>query len=1511
MKKLISVLIAVILIISLFPVSVINAEASGVKYLQTSINNVPMYASMDTSSTVKGKIPTKGSVVKLLGTERKKLGLIGSKYETWSKILVDGSVTQSGSGGEFWVLKSNLTEHRHKDYKAGICPAPGCNHEVAVAVLETKKKHLQITVNNAPVRKAPYNDGEVVGRAKKGKLVTATSLISNYKLSPWYKLADGNYIYFMNVKEATEKKVQNESNNAANNSGSGSSGGSSGGSVGWNDFLFFQPEEPKQCFIHIYSIGKCINCGDEHKLNIKPLSDKAFKTTVDNVQEKKLPYENAASNGKVYAKAGSTVRVTGYATNAIFQKWYQTENGGWLREIENVALKKAYFSKVNHVFSDLDQTYTPTIVTEPSNAIITGKTWKTNNSAVATVDNNGKITPHSVGTATISCKIESVGASDTTIQFGVTVTDIANLPVWSYSNTAYTKALAIECSTYASLSYPSYEVENSESSTPLVYKKIKDKDDEPIEPETLKKLLNKRGFKHSVYNYEVKTQTTSPAVIASKLYRVGDKPKDVVFVIIEGSAALEGWQGNMQITGSSYDKDAGNYHKTFNDSANDLKTNLDNYIKKNKLNKPHVVITGHSRGAAAGNLLAEKLDNEEDKYGKVYAYLFAPPNATKTPHSYRNVYNICNTLDFVPYIPLSQTGWEFSKNGSVRSFNPKSSYYGEFKSIIEYQYLLSVYDRTPDYTWATSTPAKITDYMGGKWTNVKKYYEKQIVGMPLAACGTGYSYFYDGLAGATALKASALAKMGKHFLHHCAFTPISLFITTGAIEALSLTASFYDCHEMMTYHAAVLSDIPYVDNVSPFSIDASLNSSSGAELKEDEHTALYDFFNQGENKLMLEDNGWDIEDTSTWSGIVWDEEGFVTDIDISYMDLSGWFNAGVFPKLRTLNIDGNSISMLSTNGCTQLESLSCMANALTSVSLSECTALEELDCSFNQLTTLDLSNLSQLTELNCSGNSLNSINLNNTPSLSTMRCARNNLATLDVSQNTSLQELYLEGNNIIESENSSLMGRIDAINEKGGFAESGQQKYNSEYPFNEAELLSLTEFANSSDNLEKLDWDIEAPQTWSGVEWKIYDGEYHIVSVDFGGKKLEGDLNLPDAQHLSAVYCDNSSLSTLNLSGCKALNTVNCYNSGISELSIEDCEALTQLNCEENYLAVETVESSLNQIGLNTGIATYETQNIDEDETSFNKEEREELLSLLYTGNNSELLGWDADLPGSWDGIVWTKTEDEYRVNKIDFMGKAICGSLDLSTFDYLEDFDFSSTALESITLPDCISVIPEAAFSNSELKYIYMQNGITAIEDFAFANCSYLNTVVLPESVAKIHDNAFSGSENLKAVIFTGDAPIETGNDLFTGTSDEFTLYRFSETSWNENNSLLSMYSHSTISGDTVVLLNETPEIMEDGYYNEENNYCGDTINVVIASRGNKETVKCVLSVNGDSGKPDSITISTNELTNYMNVVSFEDINVQFVGDYYCTLKAFVFDASDKLVPASASFATRVIEKS
>ena len=111
----------------------------------------------------------------------------------------------------------------------------------------------------------------------------------------------------------------------------------------------------------------------------------------------------------------------------------------------------------------------------------------------------------------------------------------------------------------------------------------------------------------------------------------------------------------------------------------------------------------------------------------------------------------------------------------------------------------------------------------------------------------------------------------------------------------------------------------------------------------------------------------------------------VTELDLSYMeltDLSGieWFS--------------------------ELEVLDCNGNWLTELDLSQNTVLRELSCKGNQLTELDLSHNTKLQSLSCGGNQLTELDISHNPTLEELYCYGNQLRSLDLSQNTALIRLY-------------------------------------------------------------------------------------------------------------------------------------------------------------------------------------------------------------------------------------------------------------------------------------------------------------------------------------------------------------------------------------------------------------------------------------------------------------------------------------------------------------------------
>ncbi len=80
---------------------------------------------------------------------------------------------------------------------------------------------------------------------------------------------------------------------------------------------------------------------------------------------------------------------------------------------------------------------------------------------------------------------------------------------------------------------------------------------------------------------------------------------------------------------------------------------------------------------------------------------------------------------------------------------------------------------------------------------------------------------------------------------------------------------------------------------------------------------------------------------------------------------------------------------------------------------------------------------------------------------------------------------------------------------------------------------------------------------------------------------------------------------------------------------------------------------------------------------------------------------------------------------------------------------------------------IPMYAFNGAvNLTSIKLEGKITAIGENAFANVKQLAKMEIPESVEKIHNNAFNGCENLSTLTFIGKSKLNTvEKNAFKGT--------------------------------------------------------------------------------------------------------------------------------------------------
>ncbi|MCL1853155.1 MAG: lipase family protein [Peptococcaceae bacterium] len=201
--------------------------------------------------------------------------------------------------------------------------------------------------------------------------------------------------------------------------------------------------------------------------------------------------------------------------------------------------------------------------------------------------------------------------------------------------------------------------------------------------------LNNLGFDpQSIltdYSSSAKTDNKVGFAIAHKKINAAEKPYDLISVNIRGTAGNE-WYSNFNIG-------SGDDHAGFKAAEEALYKTLQAYINEQSLTnktKTKIIVTGHSRGAAVANLLAADLTQKLDFADKdnIFAYTFATPNtsksaAAKDPQAYNNIFNLINSEDIIPYLPLAGGDWGYSKYGVTLMFPAQGYNPGNFSNDVQ------------------------------------------------------------------------------------------------------------------------------------------------------------------------------------------------------------------------------------------------------------------------------------------------------------------------------------------------------------------------------------------------------------------------------------------------------------------------------------------------------------------------------------------------------------------------------------------------------------------------------------------------------------------------------------------------------------------------------------------------------------------------------------------------------------------------------------------------------------
>ena len=179
-----------------------------------------------------------------------------------------------------------------------------------------------------------------------------------------------------------------------------------------------------------------------------------------------------------------------------------------------------------------------------------------------------------------------------------------------------------------------------------------------------KETLQQFGFSNNRikdYNYDDWDDDPNRVAntIASTVQTIGGKKTNVIVI------ACKGTSNNIQEKFSNYFQES----QGFRFAAKDIKEDFENYIQgKNEYGisfgkdfggkidtslPTKILITGHSRGAAAANILATIIPSYIAKKSDIFTYTFACPNTTNDAgRENYNIFNILNAGDPVTQMPI-------------------------------------------------------------------------------------------------------------------------------------------------------------------------------------------------------------------------------------------------------------------------------------------------------------------------------------------------------------------------------------------------------------------------------------------------------------------------------------------------------------------------------------------------------------------------------------------------------------------------------------------------------------------------------------------------------------------------------------------------------------------------------------------------------------------------------------------------------------------------------------------
>lgn len=530
--------------------------------------------------------------------------------------------------------------------------------------------------------------------------------------------------------------------------------------------------------------------------------------------------------------------------------------------------------------------------------------------------------------------------------------------------------------------------------------------------------------------------------------------------------------------------------------------------------------------------------------------------------------------------------------------------------------------------------------------------------------------------------------------------------------------------------------------------DINIESRAGESLpessltQEEEKRKIIAFVNQDDNRKNLD---WNIENPNGWNGITFDEDGYVSMIDLSYRNLTGNLDLSGFSYLQSLDCSGNSLNSLNITNCISLENLECYFNMeLETLCLEGCENLKYLDCSGCRIQALELSDCTAMEELLCSNNQLTRLNLSTLSKLSKVLCDSNEITEMILPENTRLKHINCEYNYLTDFADLEILSQ----NEENRILYQ-EQKIPEGASFCDTDIAVLKEIASTGENLQKLGWDLSKPWEWYGIEWKYENGIYYVDKISLSCCELEGNIRISNLLKLKVLDLSKNQMDSLFVYDCPELVRINCVEAELEKLEISSCPLLTEIYGYYNYLPKKMVLKIEKDYGVEGSILELDPQYLKADLEEFAKSDVDTILNFTDLEENKTSIYFDKEKPGCWEHVTWERQEDGlYHITELWFESLWITGKFDMSKLKYLKTFSLEKTNITAVVLSENIDEIPLKAFYNCTLlEEMTIPKAVKKIDDLAFADCTALTKLYFYSQNTQIGMNSFYNSGAIQEI--------------------------------------------------------------------------------------------------------------------------------------------------------------------